>query len=55
MKNCHVSVTIPRLVFLFLENTTPTANRTAEKQVHVEDACFSPLPLTTTENERSDL
>ena len=50
-------------VFLFPENATSTANRTAEKQTHVVDACFWPLPLTTTqndwlepmqENERSD-
>lgn len=32
-------------VILFLENTTPTANRTAEEQMHVVEACFWPLPL----------
>ena len=50
-------------VFFYLENTTPTARYTAEIQMHVVDACFWPLPLTTTqndgveptqENERSD-
>ena len=35
-------------VVLSLENTTPTANCTAEKQMHVMDACFWPLPLITT-------
>ena len=37
-------------ILLLLENTTPTANHT-EKQMHVVDACFWPLPLTTTQND----
>ena len=30
-------------------NGTPTANHTAEKQMHVMDAWYWPLPLTTTQ------
>ena len=32
-------------------NATPTANCTTEKQIHVVDACFWPLPLTTSHGE----
>ena len=38
-------------IYLYLGNTAPTANRTAEKQMHVVDACFFPLPLTTTDGD----
>ena len=38
-------------IVLYLQNTTPTANHTAEKQMHVVDACFWPLPQTTTQND----
>ena len=38
-------------VFLYLVNTTPTASHTTEKQMHVVDTCFLPLPLTTTQDD----
>ena len=41
-------------VVLCLKNTTPTANHTAEKQMHMVDGCFWPLPPTTTQNEEEN-